>query len=63
MTSGDRVVTFRVPDRLLAGMETLKERYGTPYSEQIRRALEAWLVNQDAITKAAPRRAGTRRKA
>ena len=56
-------MTFRVPDRLLVGMETLKDQYGTPYSEQIRRALEAWLVNQDAITKAAPRRAGTRRKA
>ena len=59
MTPRDRTITFRPDNDLMAGMDELQERYGTPYSEQIRRALRAWLEEQGVI-KAERKRAGTR---
>ena len=46
MTPTERVITFRPDDDLLEGMEVVRERFGTPFSEQIRRALRAWLLKQ-----------------
>ncbi len=44
-----------------AALRAIKDRDGIPVSEQIRRAIDQWLVKK-ATEKAAPRRATTRRK-
>ena len=38
-----KVTTFRIDDDLLVAMDTLRDRDGIPYSEQIRRALRMFL--------------------
>jgi hypothetical protein len=43
MSPSDRVITFRPDVDVLDAMERYRERDGVPYSEQIRRALRAWL--------------------
>ena len=48
MSPRARVVTFRADNEDLIAMETLKRRHGVPYSEQIRRALKAWVTSTDA---------------
>ncbi|MCA1562188.1 MAG: ribbon-helix-helix protein, CopG family [Acidobacteria bacterium] len=58
----DRVLTFRPDDALLEAMELQRERHGTPYSEQIRRALRAWLEKQGVNVKTERPRAGTRKR-
>ena len=35
--------TMRIDDELLEGLQRLKERDGVPVSEQVRRAIQAWL--------------------
>jgi hypothetical protein len=45
------------------GLRLVKERDGISESEQIRRAIDAWLESRGVLKKAAPRRASTRRKA
>ena len=57
--------TFFIDAPLLAGLRRIKERDGVPESEQIRRAIRAWLEEKGELTeeKSAPRRAATRRKA
>jgi hypothetical protein len=45
------------------GLKQIKERDGIPESEQIRRAIDAWLVQKGITEKTADRRASTRRKA
>lgn len=37
---------FRYDDAIRLGLEVVKERYGTPYHEQIRRAVVAWIKAQ-----------------
>jgi hypothetical protein len=59
MSPKARVVTFRPDEEDLAAMERLRERDGVPFSEQIRRALKAWLVSK-SVTKTQGKRAGTR---
>jgi hypothetical protein len=61
MTPRDRVVTFRPDPDLFAAMEALRTGIGVPYSEQIRRALRAWLESKGAI-KADRKRAPTRKR-
>lgn len=60
-TRRERVLTFRPDADILEAMEALRDRDGMPLSEQIRRALRAWLESKD-VMKAPSRRAGTRRK-
>ena len=43
MTPIRRTVTFRIDDKVLQGMQELWQRDGITISEQIRRALRAWL--------------------
>jgi hypothetical protein len=57
------LTTFRVAPELMAGMRAVKDRDGVPMSVQLDRALRTWLQSKGALTKAASRRAGTRRKA
>jgi hypothetical protein len=56
------VITVRVDAELRQAMESYQARYGAPLSEQVRRALQAWLADQAVMTKADSRRAPTRRK-
>lgn len=51
MTPKDRPLAFRPDDDLLEAMEALRERDGVPYSEQIRRALRAWLEQKGVLKK------------
>ena len=44
-----RMSAFRLEEELMDAMDTVQERYGTPYSEQIRRALRAWLEQEHGI--------------
>lgn len=57
MSPKARVVTFRPDEEDLAGMEELRRRDGVPYSEQIRRALKAWLRTKDVGKRIAKRQA------
>jgi len=54
-------MTFRIDPDVLVGMELQKERHGTPFSEQIRRALKAWLT-AEGVMKAERKRASTRKR-
>ncbi len=56
-------LTIRIDAELAGAVAEVQERYGTPVSEQVRRALRMWLETQDVNVKAAHRRAATRRKA
>jgi hypothetical protein len=58
-----KLTNFRNDPDLAAGLKLVKERDGIPEGEQLRRALRAWLEAKGALTKAASRRAATRRKA
>ena len=49
MTPTDRVVTFRPDEDLLHAMETLRDRDGVPFSQQIRRALRQWLEEKGVL--------------
>lgn len=60
MSPVGRVITFRVEPDVLDGMHALRERDGIPMSEQIRRAIRAWLESK-RLVKAERKRADTRR--
>lgn len=53
---------FRIEPELHEGLQAVRERDGVGISEQVRRAIRAWLESRGAI-KAAPRRVSPRRKA
>ena len=52
---------FRVSADLLASLQEIKRRDGIPVSEQVRRALEAW-VESKGVMKAEHKRAATRKR-
>ena len=54
-------MTFRIDPDVLVGMELQKERHGTPFSEQIRRALKAWLEAEGVMKAPSKRVAGRKR--
>ena len=49
MTPREKVVTFRPDADMFDAMASLRERDGVPFSQQIRRALRAWLENKRAM--------------
>ena len=61
MTPIARIITFRVENDILEGMEELKARDGIPFSEQLRRAMRMWLETK-GVTKAERKRAVTRKR-
>jgi hypothetical protein len=64
MTPSTRKQTnLRLEDDLLEALQRVKDRDGIPISEQVRRAVRAWLESKGAFEKTAARRASTRRKA
>jgi hypothetical protein len=58
-----RKYSFWIDDRQSEGLKKVKERDGVLESEQIRRAIDAWLQEKGVTEKAAPRRVPPRRKA
>jgi hypothetical protein len=58
-----RLYSFWIDPPHAEALKKIKERDGVSESEQIRRAIEAWLKNKNAEPKTALRRALTRRKA
>jgi antitoxin component of RelBE/YafQ-DinJ toxin-antitoxin module len=62
MTAKERTLTVRVDEEMSEAIEAVREKHGTPVSEQVRRALRAWLVAQGVIKKAERKRAATRRR-
>ena len=54
MAPREKVITFRPDNDTFDAMASLRERDGVPFSEQIRRALRAWLEAKGAIKKAPP---------
>lgn len=52
---------FFIDDEQREGLRAVKERDGIPESEQIRRAIDAWLVEK-GIAKPERKRAGTRKR-
>ena len=62
MTPSDKKQTaFRIDPDILQGLQEIKSRVGIPMSEQVRRALRAWLEQQE-VRKTERRRAGTRKR-
>jgi len=45
-----KVMTFRIDDDLIEGMDKLWERDGIAVSEQVRRALRVWLESKGIKT-------------
>jgi hypothetical protein len=60
MTPNLKPATFRLERHLLEGMEKVKRRDGVPVSEQVRRAVTAWLETKGVNVKAERKRASTR---
>jgi len=54
--------TFRIDRRLLDGLEAVKRRDGVPISEQVRRALEAWLEGKGVLGKSDRGRVSSRKR-
>ena len=52
---------FRIDADIMEGLNRIKERDGVPLSEQVRRALRAWLESQSDF-KPARKRAVTRKR-
>lgn len=55
--------SFWIDDRQADGLKALKERDGVLESEQIRRAIDEWLIRKGVGKEAANRRVAARRKA
>lgn len=54
--------TFRIDDELLEALRTVKQRDGIPISEQVRRALLAWVESKGVQMKSDRKRATTRKR-
>jgi Ribbon-helix-helix protein, copG family len=51
-----RLTNFRIDEELLGGLQAIREREGIPVSEQVRRAIQAWLALKGGATKTKTRR-------
>jgi hypothetical protein len=56
-----KLYSFWIDAEQAAGLKAVKERDGIPESEQIRRAITAWLDDKTAARKTVPRKATRRR--
>lgn len=55
------MINFRIDRDLMAGLKFVAERDGVPQSEQVRRAIRAWLESRKAI-KAERKRPASRKR-
>jgi hypothetical protein len=62
--SPKELTAFRVDPELMEGLRAIKDRDGIPISEQVRRALVAWLESKGAMPqrKTAAARPGTKER-
>jgi len=58
--SQKKQTAFRLDAEIIAGLQAIKERDGIPLSEQVRRALNAWLAEK-GVVKAKRKRPASRR--
>jgi Arc/MetJ-type ribon-helix-helix transcriptional regulator len=58
----DRAVTVRLDRDIAEAMDDMQARYGTPFSEQIRRALTEWLAKEGFMKADRPRVGSTRKR-
>ncbi len=56
------VTTFRIDEDLMQGLRKVQERSGVLVSEQVRRAIRAWLEVKAAEEKTERKRAVTRKR-
>ena len=56
-----RPTNFRLESELLEGLQQVRERDGIPVSEQVRRAIQAWLKEKGVTVKSERKRAATRK--
>jgi hypothetical protein len=56
MRTPTKHVSFRFPPAMLAALQAIKQRDGVPLSEQVRRAVERWIVANTPAVAVAPRR-------
>jgi hypothetical protein len=54
---------FRLEEELLSALQFIKERDGVPVSEQVRRAITAWVEARGVLLKSARQRARPRKRA
>jgi metal-responsive CopG/Arc/MetJ family transcriptional regulator len=54
--------TFYIDDELAEGLKRVKDADGISESEQIRRAIKAWLESRKGTVKAERKRAATRKR-
>ena len=57
-----KLYSFWIDPEQAAALKAVKERDGVPESEQIRRAIDAWLTAKRVKRKATPRHAVKRRR-
>ena len=60
--AGRTLAAFRIEPEILKGLQAVKDRDGVPISEQVRRALVAWLRSKRLRLKPAAARKGGARK-
>jgi hypothetical protein len=60
-----KLTNFRIDSELIDGLQEVRDRDGIPVSEQVRRAIAAWLRLKGVVAKkkTAPRRVVAPRKA
>lgn len=57
-----RVTAFRIDEDLLEGLQVVWERDGVAVSEQVRRAIRAWLESRAVLTKSERKRVAPRKR-
>jgi hypothetical protein len=63
MMTARKLAAFRLDEELVEGLKQVWERDGIQPSEQVRRAVKAWLKEKGLITEKSDRkRAGTRKR-
>jgi hypothetical protein len=56
-------MNFRLETELIEALRDVKDRDGIPVTEQVRRAIIAWLRHKGITVKASPKHAGARKGA
>ena len=56
------ILNYVLTEKLLEGLERLKNQYGTPQAESVRRAIAAYLTDKGMTTKPAKPKAARRQR-
>jgi len=57
-----RQTNFRLEEELLEALQLIRDRDGIPVSEQVRRAIKAWIEAHGVTVRAERKRAVTRKR-